>query len=128
VGQLGTIQVEMHSATAAIVALRGEHDLESQQRVAAALTSAGACQTVLADLSDCTFADSSIITVLLRARRTLAERGGTLELVVGPEARSIRRTLEIMGVAAILRVHDSAAAAFAAIGDGPGSAVLRRAA
>ena len=41
VGQQGTIQVEVHSADAAIVSLRGEHDLESQARVTAALTAGG---------------------------------------------------------------------------------------
>jgi anti-sigma B factor antagonist len=119
VAQQDTIQVEIHSADAAIVSLSGEHDLESQPRVAAALAAAGVCPTVLADLSACTFADSSVIAALLRAARQLTELGGALELVVGPEARAIRRTLEMMGVAGILPLHDSRAAAFAGLAARP---------
>src|ERR1700733_3175502 len=85
VGQQGIIQVEIHSANAAIVSLSGEHDLESQARVTAALAAGGVCPTVLADLSGCTFADSSVIAALLRAARELRERGGALELVVARE-------------------------------------------
>jgi anti-sigma B factor antagonist len=124
----GIIEVEIHSADAAIVTLSGEHDLESQPRVAAALAAGGVYPTVLADLSGCTFADSSMIAALLRAARLLRERGGELELVVGPEARSTRRTLEMMGVAAILRVHDSRAAALDALEARPRPASFHRAA
>ncbi len=113
--QQGTIQVEVHSGGAAIVSLSGEHDLESQARVTAALTAGGVYSTVLADLSACTFADSSVIAALLRAARQLRERGGELQLIVAPEARSLRRTLEMMGVAAFLPMHDSRAAALAAV-------------
>jgi anti-anti-sigma factor len=128
VAQQDTIQVEIHSAATAIVSLSGEHDLESQSRVTAALTAARVCPTVLADLSGCTFADSSVIAALLRAARQLAELGGALELVVGPEARAIRRTLEMMGVAAIVPVHDSRTAAFAGLAARPRPATLPRAA
>jgi anti-anti-sigma factor len=128
VGTQDTIQVEIHSAHAAIVSLSGEHDLESQPRVIAALTAAGVRPTVLADLSGCTFADSSVIAALLRAARHLSELGGTLELVVDPEARSIRRTLEMMGVASILPLHDSRAAAFAGLEARAGASTLPRAA
>jgi anti-anti-sigma factor len=128
VAQQGIIQVEIHSANAAIVSLSGEHDLESQARVTAALTAGGVCPTVLADLSDCTFADSSVIAALLRAARELRERGGALELVVAREARSIRRTLELMGVATLLPMHDSRAAALAGLESRPRPASFPRAA
>ena len=121
-----TIQVEIHSADAAIVSLSGEHDLESQPRVTAALAAAGVCPTVFADLSGCTFADSTVIAALLRAARQLTELGGALELVVDQEARAIRRTLEMMGVAAILPVHDSRAAALAGLAARPRPDTLPR--
>jgi anti-anti-sigma factor len=125
VAEQGTIQVEILSIDAAVVSLHGEHDLESQARVATALAAAGTSRTVFADLSACTFADSSVITALLRAARAMEDRGGTLELVVAPEARTIRRTLEIMGLVGILTVHDSLAETIAGQ---PRRAELRRAA
>jgi anti-anti-sigma factor len=128
VGQQSIIQIEIHSADAAIVSLSGEHDLESQPRVTAALTAGGVCSTVLADLSGCTFADSSVIAALLRAARQLREQGRDLQLVVGPEARSLRRTLEMMGVAALLPVHDSREAALAGLVARPPAASVPRAA
>jgi anti-anti-sigma factor len=128
VGLQGTIQVEIHPAGATIVSLSGEHDLESQARVEAALTAGGVCPTVFADLSGCTFADSSVIAALLRAARQLRERGGALELIVALEARSIRRTLEMMGVAAFLPLHDSRAAALAGLEATPRPASYPRAA
>jgi anti-anti-sigma factor len=115
VGQQGTIQVEIHSADAAVVTLRGEHDLESQPRVSAALTAAGVCPHVVVDLSGCTFVDSSLIAALLREARVLGTRGGTLPLVVGEDARSVHRTLDLMGIVTILPLHDSRAAALDAI-------------
>ena len=104
----GIIQVEIHSANAAIVSLSGEHDLESQARVTAALT-AGACPTVLADL-------------WLHVRRLVRDRGaaargvgvaragGALELVVARE-RADPQDAETMGIATLLPVYDSRAAA-----------------
>jgi anti-anti-sigma factor len=128
VGQQGTIQVEIHSADAAIVTLRGEHDLESRQRVTAALTAAAVCPNVVVDLSGCTFVDSSLIVALLCGARTLGERGGTLPLVVGRDARSVRRTLDLMGIVNILPLHDSRAAALGALASGPRGSALHRAA
>jgi anti-anti-sigma factor len=128
VAATGTIQVEIHSADAAVVTLRGEHDLESQPRVAAALTAAGVCPHVVVDLSACTFADSSLIAALLRGARVIGERGGTLPLVVGPEARSVRRTLDLMGIATILPLHGSRAEALGAIAGAAVPAAHRRAA
>jgi anti-sigma B factor antagonist len=128
VAQQGTIQVEIHSADAAVVTLRGEHDLESQPRVTAALTAAGVCPHVVVDLSACTFVDSSLIAALLRGARVLRERGGTLPLVVGHDARSIRRTLDLMGIVTILPLHDSRDAALGSLAGGARSPARHRAA
>ena len=127
-GQQGSIEVETHSADAAVVTLRGEHDLETQPRVSAALVAAGTCRHVVVDLSACTFVDSTLIATLLHEARALGERGGTLPLVVGPEARSIRRTLDLMGVLTILPPHDSRSSALGSIsGEAPPSARRRAA-
>jgi anti-anti-sigma factor len=83
---------------------------------------------VVVDLSACTFIDSSLVALLLRAARVLGERNGTLPLVVGSEARSVHRVLDLMGITTILSLHDSRAAALGGIPPATGAAALPHAA
>ena len=65
---------------AAIVALRGEHDIATAAEASAAL---GAVEgNVLVDLSDCTFLDSTVIGVLFVRNEELARDGCRLEVLV----------------------------------------------
>jgi anti-anti-sigma factor len=114
VGRHDTIQVEAHSATASIVTLRGEHDLSSAARIAAALRQAGARGNVLVDLSQCDFMDSSVISALFRASGDLQTRGGRLALVI-PDDRhgAIRSLFELMSLARLIPTHATRAAAIA---------------
>jgi anti-anti-sigma factor len=106
------IEVEVHSATAAIVTLRGEHDLDSRPDIAKALETASGRTHVLVDLSECTFIDSSVISALLRASNSLTIRGGLLELVIPSGAhRAVRNVFEIMGLQRLLPIHETRAAA-----------------
>src|SRR5690349_14424209 len=52
---------------ATIVELHGEHDVETAARLRAAIEGAPAGTGIVIDLTDCSFADSSIIEELLRA-------------------------------------------------------------
>ena len=109
------IEVESHSDDAAIVTLRGEHDLSTQPAIAHALDSACLRRNVVVDLSECTFVDSSVITALLRTARRLQVHDGMFELAVPCSARPIRRVLELMSVQVMLPVHDTRAAAVGCI-------------
>jgi hypothetical protein len=51
-----------------------------------------------------------MIGVIVTAYRRVRDRGGRLELVVPLEARAIRRTVEVMGIPALIPVHPSRAA------------------
>ena len=95
--------------------LRGEHDLASKERLTEAFAAATTQIGVLVDLSECTFIDSTVIAVLLNAFTEIAERGGRLELVIPPEATAVARVAQIAGLAAILPVHQSSAAALASL-------------
>jgi anti-sigma B factor antagonist len=110
-----TIEVQIHSPTASVVTLRGEHDLSSRPDLALALADAGEHRNVLVDLSESTFIDSSIISALLLASKRLQERDGALELVIPPAARAMRRVMEVTGVQEVLPSHETREAGLASI-------------
>jgi anti-anti-sigma factor len=89
---------------AAIVSLRGEHDLESSLALRQTLDSIEG--DVLVDLSRCGFMDSSVIGTLLRTSQERARAGHRLELIVPPANRIIVRTIEIASLRELLTVHD----------------------
>jgi anti-anti-sigma factor len=106
------IQVEFHSDTAAIVTLRGEHDLGSKLAVSRALAEASGRRDVLVDLSECTFLDSSVISALLQASNRLHEHAGLLELVIPEGAHpAVLRVFELMSLERLLPVHGTREAA-----------------
>jgi anti-anti-sigma factor len=89
---------------AAVVWLRGEHDLDSSVEIRDAIDSIDG--DVLIDLSGCGFMDSSVIGTLLRTFQTRVRAGSRLELVVPPSNRVIARTIEIASLRELMTVHD----------------------
>ena len=103
-----SIEFEVHSANAAIVTLRGEHDLNSKPEVAKALSAASAYDNVVVDLSECSFLDSSVISTLLQTSNRLNERDGLLRLVIAGDGHAgVRRLFEVMDLERVLPIHSS---------------------
>jgi anti-anti-sigma factor len=100
-----TTEIEIHSPTACIVTLRGEHDASTSEAVTMALTLARGYSNLLVDLAGCHFVDSSVINALLLASKRAREHGGAVELVVPTDATAVRRTLEIANVQMVLPFH-----------------------
>jgi stage II sporulation protein AA (anti-sigma F factor antagonist) len=93
-----TVEVRWPKPGVAVVALGGEHDLDSAPEVALAAEEALAAGShVVVDLSSVEFIDSSIIKVFIHASRELQATGRRFSLVLGTSP-SIERTLEICGV------------------------------
>lgn len=103
------VEVELRPANApayaAIVSLHGEHDLASSADVEAAL--AGIYGSILVDLTECEFIDTTVIRIVLVKRQELEREGHRLELVVPPE-NQISRTLGVLGLRDVLIVHEQA--------------------
>jgi anti-anti-sigma factor len=79
-----------------VVQFSGELDIDRREAVAAALSAAMPPRPALIDLSDVTYADSTIISELLRFR-SRAERGGQrIAILVG--ASRVARVLEYAGL------------------------------
>jgi anti-anti-sigma factor len=94
------------SAYAAIVSLYGEHDLDSHDTIATALEPI--VGDVLLDLSDCQFIDSTVVGAIIAKSRELQHAGHRLELVAPRSNAHVTRVLDVIGMRALLTVHERA--------------------
>jgi anti-anti-sigma factor len=107
------IDVQIHAEALRIIRLRGEHDLGTARAIEVALAKERG-HNILVDLSCATFIDSSVINTLLRSRRTVRDRAGSVELVAA--CRSFpHRVLELAGVHKAFTVHEDLAAGLASM-------------
>ena len=63
----GTVEVGHLEPDLAIVTLRGEHDISTRDELGLAFDEASAHANLLIDLTDCSFIDSTVINLLLKA-------------------------------------------------------------
>ena len=88
---------------AAVVKLRGEHDIATSGDLQKAL--APIFGDALVDLSECSFIDSTIIAVLIVDQQLRHRDGHRLELFAPSENRQIARTLAVSGLCDLVTVH-----------------------
>jgi anti-anti-sigma factor len=88
----------------AVVRVRGELDYSSSDRLGSAIegTQQADAQPVVVDLSECRYIDSTVLTVLIRASKTL---GDTLRIVV-PLDSHIRRIFAITNLDRMLNLDE----------------------
>jgi anti-sigma B factor antagonist len=102
-----------------VVGVRGEVDVSSapalQQRLAELFVTAGS--TVVVDLTDVSFLDSTGLGALVAARNSAADAGGSLPLVCTSER--ILKLFTITGLAGAFQFHPSVAEALQSLGAGP---------
>jgi anti-anti-sigma factor len=107
------IRVEMIEPNVGVVSLQGEHETFSADRLAwqlATLQEEG-CALVV-DLTETTFIDSSIVSVLLRARDAARDYEVPLILVLHEETGwPVRRMFEVTGLDAEFTVAPTREAA-----------------
>src|SRR4051812_30135397 len=103
--------VVSHSAQdgAQVVELTGELDLESIHELDDALAAVDLTGPVCLDLSGVEFMDSTGLAGIVRAHQSAEEQGGVLVIVAA--GGIARRSLEMSGLLALLRVFDDRAAA-----------------
>jgi anti-anti-sigma factor len=88
-----------------VVRVAGDIDVATAPEVERALADAGAGKRVVLDLTECQFIDSSGLRTLLGARSAAESAGGSLALVVAD--RGLLRVFEVVGLAAVLEIHDT---------------------
>jgi anti-sigma B factor antagonist len=109
------IEEERPTAATAILAVHGEADLHSAPELKERLRAAvdGDASTIVVDLTETDFVDSTSLGVLLGATKRLRERNGEIRLVVpGPE---LRRIFEITLLDRVFQLHDTREQALAAV-------------
>jgi anti-sigma B factor antagonist len=100
------IELEETDGGVAIVALTGEHDLYTapalRDRVSGAFDNGA---PLVIDLTQATFIDSSVLRVMLEARREAEERVVGFAVALGDEGSpAVRRMLEVTGLIEIFPV------------------------
>jgi anti-sigma B factor antagonist len=102
----GELAVERNESGLAVLTISGEHDLSTAPNLRRRLDNLldeGTATVV--DLSPATFIDSSILGVILDARRRAAEAGTGFAVVHTNGADAVDRVLDVTGLRAELPVH-----------------------
>jgi anti-sigma B factor antagonist len=110
----GEMALERNDAGLAVLTISGEHDLSTAPNLRRRLDSLldEGTATVI-DLSPATFIDSSILGVILDARRQAADGGIGFAIVHANGADAVDRVLDVTGLRAELPVHARREEAFA---------------
>jgi anti-sigma B factor antagonist len=103
------VSVEELPRGGTLIRVSGELDLATTPELERALSETDLALPVVVDLTDCSFLDSSAVRILLTTARRAEDAGGGAS-VVAPDP-GVRRALEIAGVATILPIHTTLAAA-----------------
>lgn len=113
--QIGELRVEQLEGGIALVALTGEHDLNTAPELGRALDEGvKGAQGVVVDLSRATFVDSTILGVILEGRRRALAAGRGFAVANDGTAPAVTRVLEITGLRTELPVHAASPEAVAA--------------
>jgi anti-sigma B factor antagonist len=115
----GEIALHTHDDRFPVVAVSGEHDLNTAPDLRARLDRLlDAGDPLIVDLSHATFVDSSILGVILDARKRAQGAGVGFAVAQGEGAGAVSRVLEITGLREELPVHGDVDSAAAALGNG----------
>jgi len=110
----GELALERNDAGLAVVTISGEHDLSTAPALRRRLDSLLDDDTVtVVDLSPATFIDSSILGVILDARRRAIAADIGFAVVHANGADAVDRVLDVTGLRAELPVHSRREEAFA---------------
>jgi len=93
--------------------MRGEHDIGTAPAVGDALERAVAHSSVLVDLSDCGFIDSTVIGLLIRCAQEVERRAERFALVIPPGQPVVARIAGLARLSDFLAVHGSREAGLA---------------
>jgi anti-sigma B factor antagonist len=105
----GNLEVGHVAPGLAVVSVHGEHDLSSEPGLSEALDEAAAHSSVIIDLSDCSFIDSTVIAALVRVARVVRGKDDRLALVIPPEQRHLSRVAEMTRLGEVLAIYPSRA-------------------
>lgn len=102
------VSTEVVEAGIQRISVRGELDLDTAPRLEESLKTArsGEGISVLIDLSNCEFIDSSGVSLIIGGWRDLERKGGDERLVLCCPRKQVKRLLKITGVEGSISIHD----------------------
>jgi anti-anti-sigma factor len=105
----GTLDIT-HAPGVDVLVLHGEHDLSTQSRLEARIDAAlDAGKSVVVDLSEVDFIDSTVLAAILHGQRRAgsddAGRGPGLAVVASPAAKFVARMLSLVHLEEHVAVH-----------------------
>ncbi|HYX86622.1 MAG TPA: STAS domain-containing protein [Gaiellales bacterium] len=108
----GTFRIE-DTGGIRVIALRGEHDLTTEPSLHDGIETALATgSSVIVDLSEAEFIDSTVIAAIIHGQRLATERhADDVAVVAAAGARSVARLLSLVGVEEVVPVYLTRAAA-----------------
>jgi anti-sigma B factor antagonist len=100
-----------------VIVIRGEHDLSTAAELRARMEQLRVDQgPFVVDLTEATFIDSAVLGVLIGEHDRAASEGTAVGFAVGPgSGYGVRRIIDLAGVAAVLPISDTRAAAVSRI-------------
>ncbi len=106
------VNIVEHAESYSLVSVRGEIDLHSAPKVQHAVErGANGVEAVVVDMKDITFMDSTALSMFMRAKDELRERGISLRLAAPSEA--VERLFGVTGFGEYFDVFPSREAAIA---------------
>jgi anti-sigma B factor antagonist len=105
---IGELIVERHGGVWSL-RLRGEHDLTNAEVLDAEIEAVFAHgSSVIVDLTEATFIDSTVLRALFRGRELADENDShALAIVCPADSRPVRRILDLVGVPSLIPVYES---------------------
>ncbi len=121
--QENRIEVDRTSEGVAVLSVQGEHDVYTAPSISEQVDALiGERVPFVIDLTPATFVDSSVLRVLLEARRRAEEEHIGFAVALGQEdSGAVRRVLEVTGLIPVLPVHPARDAALQAATSGHGA-------
>jgi anti-sigma B factor antagonist len=109
---IAPIEVARDDAVPVIV-MRGEHDLSTADELRARMEQLRAGDgPFVVDMTEATFIDSAVLGVLIGEHDRAASGGSAVGFAVGPgSGYGVRRIIDLAGVAALLPISETRAAA-----------------
>ena len=108
---VGTIE-RSHVGDIPVVVLTGEHDLSTQPALAKALADLDGSHSMIVDLTEATFIDSTIMgAVITFATHAGPDRAAPLVRVVSPPESAVRRVLDMVAFGDLVPIIPSLLAA-----------------
>ena len=97
-----------------ILGLHCEHDLSTRDKLTAQINATPATTNLVIDLTQASFLDTTIISIIYAARQRLHQAGHGLA-VVAPPTSPARHTIDLVALAAVIPIYDDTEAALRAV-------------